>query len=429
MERSIGIGLLGAGTVGGTLISRLVGESEAIAMKTGLTFDVRRVGVRDVSRERPFTVSEGMLTDQLAEVINDPSVDLVVELMGGLDPAGDLVLAALEAGKPVISANKELVAARGPELIAAAERSGVPFLFEAAVGGAIPIIRPLSETLAGEKIDRVLGIVNGTTNFILTQMSEHGTTYLAALEEAKELGYAEPDPTADVSGADAAAKAAILASLAFGNWVGIDDVYHEGIEDVTAVDIEFAADFGYSVKLMAVCDRIGEGVNARVHPAMIPLDHPLASIRGATNAIFIEGPTIDSLLFSGPGAGGEPTATAVLGDMIDAARETLAGAQVAPRIRFSPGELVPFEDVATEWYVRLVVDDKPGVLAKVASGFGDAGVSIKSVWQEGSDEEAALIVVTHLASERSQREALESLRSIDEVIDIGSVIRVLGESV
>jgi len=429
MERSIGIGLLGAGTVGGTLISRLVGEPEAIAMKTGLTFDVRRVGVRDMSRDRPFPVSDGMLTDQLADVINDPSVDLVVELLGGLDPAGDLVLAALEAGKPVISANKELVAARGPELIAAAERSGVPFLFEAAVGGGIPIIRPLSETLAGEKIDRVLGIVNGTTNFILTQMSEHGTTYPAALKEAKEIGYAEPDPTADVSGADAAAKAAILASLAFGKWVGIDDVYHEGIEDVTAVDIEFAADFGYAVKLIAVCDRIGDGVNARVHPAMIPLDHPLASIRGATNAIFIEGPTIDSLLFSGPGAGGEPTATAVLGDMIDAARETLAGAQVAPRIRFSPGELVPFEDVATEWYVRLVVDDKPGVLAKVASGFGDAGVSIKSVWQEGSDEEAALIVVTHLASERSQREALESLRSIDEVMDIGSVIRVLGESV
>jgi len=429
VERSIGIGLLGAGTVGGTLVARLVGESEAIATKTGLTFDVRRVGVRDVSRERPFPVSDGLLTDQLDEVINDPSVDLVVELLGGLEPAGDLVLAALEAGKPVISANKELVAVRGPELIAAAERSGVPFLFEAAVGGAIPIIRPLSETLAGEKIDRVLGVVNGTTNYILTQMSEHGATYPAALMEAKELGIAEPDPTADVSGADAAAKAAILASLAFGNWVGIDDVFYEGIEDVTAVDIEFAADFGYAVKLIAVCDRIAEGVNARVHPAMIPLDHPLASIRGATNAIFIEGPTIDSLLFSGPGAGGDPTATAVLGDMIDAARETLAGAQVAPRIRFSPGELVPFEDVATEWYVRLVVDDKPGVLAKVASGFGDAGVSIKSVWQEGSDAEAALIVVTHLAPERSQRAALESLRSIKEVIDIGSVIRVLGESV
>jgi homoserine dehydrogenase len=417
MERSIGIGLLGAGTVGGTLVSRLIGESEAIASKTGLTFDVRRVGVRSLTRDRPFPVSDGLLTVDLADVINDPTVDLVVEVMGGLDPAGDLVLAALEAGKP------------GPELIAAAERSGVPFLFEAAVGGGIPIIRPLSETLAGEKIDRVLGIVNGTTNYILTQMSEHGTTYLAALEDAQQLGYAEPDPTADVSGADAAAKAAILASLAFGTWVGIEDVYHEGIEDITAVDMAFAADFGYAVKLIGVCDRIEDGVNARVHPAMIPLDHPLAAIRGATNAIFIEGPTIDSLLFSGPGAGGDPTATAVLGDMIDAARETLAGAQVAPRIRFSPGELVDFEDISTEWYVRLVVDDKPGVLAKIASGFGDAGVSIKSVWQEGGETEAALIVVTHSAPERSQREALDSLRTIDEVIDIGSVIRVLGESV
>ena len=426
MERSIGIGLLGAGTVGGTLVARLIGEADAIALKTGLTFDVRKIGVRDVARERPFPVTEGVLTDRLEEVVEDPSVDLVVEVMGGLDPAGDLILAALEAGKPVISANKELIAARGPELIAAAERSGVPFLFEAAVGGGIPIIRPLSETLAGEKIDRVLGIVNGTTNFILTQMSEHGTSYSAALDEAKALGFAEPDPTADLSGADAAAKAAILASLAFGTWVGIDDVYHEGIEAITAVDIGFAADFGYAVKLIGVCERVESGINTRVHPAMIPLEHPLASIRGATNAIFIEGPTIDSLLFAGPGAGGDPTATAVLGDMIDAARETLAGAQVAPRIRFSPGELVDFEEISTEWYVRLIVDDKPGVLAKIASGFGDAGVSIKSVRQEGGETEAALIVVTHPASERSQRAALDSLKSIDEVIDIGSVIRVLG---
>ncbi len=428
MERSIGIGLLGAGTVGGTLVARLIGESEAIAAKTGLTFDIRRVGVRSLDKERPFPATEGLLTTQLDEVISDPSVDLVVEVMGGLDPAGDLILAALEAGKPVISANKELIAARGPELIAAAERSGVPFLFEAAVGGGIPIIRPLSETLAGEKIDRVMGIVNGTTNFILTQMSEEGTTYLAALEEAKELGYAEPDPTADVSGADAAAKAAILGSLAFGTWIGIDDVYCEGIEGITAVDISFAAEFGYAVKLVGICERVESGINVRVHPAMIPFDHPLSGIRGATNAIFIEGPMIESLLFSGPGAGGGPTATAVLGDMIDAARETLAGAQVAPRIRFSPGEIVGFEDVVTEWYVRLVVDDKPGVLAKIASGFGDAGVSIKSVWQEGGETEAALIVVTHSAKESAQREALSSLRTIDEVIDIGSVIRVLGET-
>jgi homoserine dehydrogenase len=426
MERSIGIGLLGAGTVGGTLVSRLIVEADAIAAKTGLTFDVRKVGVRRLAAERSFPVTEGLLTDRLEEVIADPSIDLVVEVMGGLDPAGDLILAALEAGKPVVSANKELIAARGPELIAAAERSGVPFLFEAAVGGGIPIIRPLSETLAGEKIDKVLGIVNGTTNYILTEMSEQGTTYSDALVDAQELGYAEPDPTADVSGADAAAKVAILASLAFGTWVGIDDVYHEGIEDISPIDISFASDFGYAVKLIGVCERVESGINARVHPVMIPLEHPLAGIRGATNAIFIEGPTIESLLFAGPGAGGDPTATAVLGDMIDAARETLAGAQVAPRIRFSPGELVDFANVLTEWYVRLVVDDKPGVLAKIASVFGEADVSIKSVRQEGGESEAALIVVTYPAHERAQRAALESLETIDEVIDIGSVIRVLG---
>lgn len=426
MERSIGIGFLGAGTVGGTLIARLIGDADAVAAKTGLTFEVRKVGVRDLTRERGFPLVEGLLTDRLEDVIEDPTVDLVVEVMGGLEPAGDLILAALNAGKPVVSANKELIAARGPELIAAAERSGVPLLFEAAVGGGIPIIRPLSETLAGEKIDRVLGILNGTTNFILTEMSEQGATYLDALEQAKALGYAEPDPSADVSGQDAAAKVAILASLAFGTWIGIDDVYYEGIEEITALDISFAADFGYVVKLLGVCERTDKGVNARVHPAMIPLGHPLASIRGVTNAIFIEGPTIDALLFSGPGAGADPTATAVLGDMIDAARETLAGAQVTPRIRFSPSELADFRDILTEWYVRLVVADEPGVLARVATGFGDAGVSIRSVRQEGGGGEAALIVVTHPASERAQRAAIESLRAMNEVTEVACVIRVLG---
>ena len=427
MEKSIGIGLLGAGTVGGALVRRLVGESEAIALKTGLTFDVRKIGVSRLDRERDFVVTEGLLTVDPFEVVNDPTVDIVVEVMGGKDPAGDLILAALEARKPVISANKELIAARGPELIAAAERAGVPFLFEAAVGGGIPIIRPLSETLAGETLDRVLGIVNGTTNYILTEMEE-GATYLTALEQATALGYAEPDPTADVSGADAAAKAVILASLAFGTWVDIADVYTEGIEDLTAVDISFAAEFGYVVKLIAVCERTDAGVNARVHPTMVPRDHPLASIRGATNAVFIEGAAIGSLLFSGPGAGGDPTATAVLGDVIDAARETLAGAQVAPRIRFSPGETVPFTDIPTRWYVRLQVDDQPGVLAKIAAGFGNEDVSIRSVWQEGVDDEAALIVVTHQAPESAQRAALETLTAIPEVIEVASVIRVLGPS-
>jgi homoserine dehydrogenase len=427
MKNSIGIGLLGAGTVGGALVRRLVGESDAIALKTGLTFDVRRIGVSRLNAERDFAITEGLLTDDPFEVVNDPTVDLVVEVMGGKVPAGDLILAALEAGKPVVSANKELIAARGPELIAAAERAGVPFLFEAAVGGGIPIIRPLSETLAGETLDRVLGIVNGTTNYILTEM-ESGATYLTALEQATDLGYAEPDPTADVSGADAAAKAAILASLAFGTWMDPADVYTEGIEGLSTVDMSFAAELGYVVKLVAVCERKDAGVNARVHPAMVPKDHPLASIRGATNAVFIEGAAIDSLLFSGPGAGGDPTATAVLGDVIDAARETLAGAQVAPRIRFSPGEIVPFNDIPTRWYVRLQVDDQPGVLAKIASGFGDEEVSIRSVWQEGVDEEAALIVVTHQAPESAQRAALATLTAIPEVIEVASIIRVLGAS-
>ena len=427
MERSIGIGILGAGTVGSALVRRLVGESAEIAAKTGLTFDVRKIGVNRLDRERSFEVTEGLLTDQPFEVVNDPTVALVVEVMGGKSPAGDLILAALEAGKPVVTANKELIASRGPELIAAAERSGVPLLFEAAVGGGIPIIRPLSETLAGERLDRVLGIVNGTTNFILSQMDEEGASYAAALAQAQDLGYAETDPTADVSGADAAAKAAILASLAFGTWIDVGDVYTEGIESLSAVDMSFAAEFGYVVKLIAVCERTSAGVSARVHPAMVPLDHPLASIRGAMNAVFIEGASIDSLLFAGPGAGGEPTATAVLGDVIDAARETLAGAQVAPRIRFGTSDILPFTDVETRWYVRLQVNDQPGVLAQIASGFGDANVSIRSVWQEGVDDEAALIVVTHKALESAQRAAVASLQKIPEVIEVASTIRVLGD--
>lgn len=428
MERTIGIGLLGAGTVGGTLVRRLVGESEAIAAKTGLRFDVRRIGVRDAGRERDFPVTEGLLTEEPFSVVAEPAVDLVVEVMGGQDPAGDLVLAAIEAGKPVVTANKELIAARGPELIAAAETAGVPLLFEAAVGGGIPIIRPLSETLAGESIDRVVGIVNGTTNYILTEMAERGSGYDEALSEAQALGYAEPDPTADVTGADAASKAAILASLAFGTWVSPSDVFREGIEVIDTLDMRFAAEFGYVVKLVAVCERTSVGVNARVHPAMVPSDHPLASIRGATNAVFIEGPSIDSLLFAGPGAGGEPTATAVLGDVIDAARETLAGAQVAPRIRMSRGDLVPFDRVATARFVRLLVDDRPGALAKIASAFGDAGVSIRSVWQEGSHDEAALVIVTHRAPEAQQSAAVEAVGRLDDVIEVVSVVRVLGDS-
>jgi homoserine dehydrogenase len=420
---TVGIGILGAGTVGGTLIRRLVDDHAAISAKTGLDLRVCRVAVRDPAKRRAFQLGGELLTADPMDVVGDPDVGLVVEVMGGREPAGDLVMAALEAGKPVVTANKELVASRGTELISAAERSGVPLLFEAAVGGGIPIIRPLAETLAGETIERVAGIVNGTTNYILTRMAA-GDDYGEALAEAQELGYAEPDPTADVSGADAAAKAAILASLAFGTWVGLEQVPHEGIDALDRVDIEFARFLGYEVKMLAIASRTSVGISARVYPAMIPVEHPLAAIRGATNAIFITGPSIDELLFAGPGAGGEPTATAVLGDVIDAAREILAGAQVAPRIRFSPGELADFGDVATKWYVRIVVEDQPGVLAQIAAAFGEADVSIKSMWQEGEGDGATLLIITHRAAEKRQRRAVESIRHLEVVRSVAAVLRV-----
>lgn len=420
----VGIGILGGGTVGGSLLKYLIDENAAIVAKTGLELEVRRVAVRSLDKPRVFVVPPDILTNRPEQVVDDPAVQLVVEVMGGLDPAGDLVMRALQAGKPVVTANKELVAARGSELIRRAEEKGVSLLFEAAVGGGIPIIRPLSESLAGEKVTRVLGIVNGTTNYILTRMSEEGLDFAAALEEAQLLGFAEADPTADVSGADAASKAAILASLAFGTWVASESVYREGIERLAPIDLRFAADLGYVPKLLAVGEETPDGVSARVHPALVPVDHPLASVRGAHNAVFIEGPQVGELLFMGPGAGGDPTATSVLGDIIDAARELLAGAQVAPRIRFAPGRLKDFNDVATKWYFRLEVADAPGVLAQIAGVFGDADVSIKSVWQEGRGEEATLLLITHDAAEANQRAAVAALRELEVVTEVAATIRV-----
>ena len=424
---TVGIGVLGAGTVGGTLVRRLVEDRAAIEAKAGLDLEVRRVAVRDPDRPRPFVLPPGVLTDRPEQVVADPAVDLVVEVMGGRQPAGELVLQALRAGKPVVTANKELIAAEGRGLIEAAAASGVSLLFEAAVGGGIPIIRPLSETLAGEPLTRVLGIVNGTTNYILTRMAEEGTGYAEALRAAQELGYAEADPSADVGGGDAAAKAAILASLAFGTWVGGDRVYREGIDGLDATDFRFAHRLGYVVKLLAIAEKFPAGVSTRVHPALIRTDHPLASIRGATNAVFVSGPSIGELLFAGPGAGGAPTATAVLGDVIDAARELLAEAQVAPRIRFAPGEILDFAAVETKWYLRLKVLDRPGVLASIAAVFGEAGVSIKSVWQEGTGDLADLLMVTHAAPEGRQRAAVEGLRGLEVVREVAAVIRVESE--
>jgi len=423
---AIGIGIAGAGTVGGSLVRRLVEERAVVTAKTGLDLEVRRIAVRDISKARPSIPSE-LITDDVMSLVSDPQVALVVEVMGGLEPAGTLVMAALEIGKPVVTANKELIATRGPQLFAAAAETGVPLLFEAAVGGGIPIIRPLTETLAGEQVDRVLGIVNGTTNYILTSMADDGVGYEEALAAAQRLGYAEPDPTADVSGADAAAKAAILAGLAFGTWVAPDRLHAEGITEITDTDFKAAEQLGFAIRLLAVAERRPDGVSVRVHPVMLPTEHPLASIRGATNAIYIEGSSVGELLFAGPGAGGEPTATAVLGDVIDAAREHLSGSQVAPAIRVEPGEVVDFGKVDTQWYIRLDVIDSPGVLSQIAAAFGDAGVSILSVRQEGRGDRATLLLVTHTAAEAAQRVAVETLRSLDVVDTVASVIRVESE--
>lgn len=421
---SIGVGIIGGGTVGGTLARKLIEDRQVIASKSGVDLELVKVAVRDVTKTRPFPV-ELLVTDPM-EVVSDPDVRLVVELMGGLDPARHYVMAALEAGKPVVTANKALVAADGPALFAAAARSGVSLLFEAAVGGGIPLIRPLSESLAGERIDRVLGIVNGTTNFILTEMASEGRDYADALAEAQRLGYAEADPTADVGGHDAAAKAAILAGLAFGVWVGSDRVHREGIEGLDTRDFHFARQFGFGVKLLAVAENTAGGVAVRVHPSLVPLDHPLAGVKGAHNAVFIQGPSVGELFFTGPGAGGDPTATAVLGDVIDAARELLAGTQVAPRILFGDGSVLAFDQVPTQWYSRLEVVDSPGVLAKVAGAFGEADVSIKQVWQEGRGDDATLLLITHEAAEVSQRRAVELVAALDVVKQVSATIRVVG---
>ena len=326
----------------------------------------------------------------------------------------------------MVTANKELVAADGPELFAEAASHGVSLLFEAAVGGGIPLIRPLSESLAGERLTRVLGIVNGTTNFILSAMESQGRDYEDVLAEAQRLGYAEADPTADVGGGDAAAKSAILAGLAFGVWVGGDRVYREGITAVRSEDIAFGKSLGYCIKLLGVAEDTDKGVAVRVHPAMVPLEHPLSSVRGAHNAVFVEGPALGELLFMGPGAGGDPTATAVLGDVIDAARELLAGTQVVPRIQFGEGRIADFADVVSQWYVRLEVFDAPGVLAQIAGVLGDHDVSIRSVWQEGRGGAATLILVTHEAVEANQRAAVDAIGDLDVVKQVAATIRVIG---
>ena len=326
-DRTVGIGLLGCGTVGAAVIRLLHEHADDIELRAGCRVEVRRVFVRDIDRDRDVPLPREAFTTDPAEVIESPDVDVVCELVGGIDPAREFLLRAFSAGKPVVTANKELVASAGKELFEAADAGGHDLFFEAAVAGGIPLIRPLKESLAGERVTRMLGIVNGTTNYILTQMSGHGWSFDEAMSEAQRLGYAEADPSADVEGADAAAKCAILASIAFNSRVVAGDVYREGIANITAQDIADATRMGYVVKLLAIAELDEGEISARVHPAMIPASHPLASVRDAFNAVFIEGAKVGQLMFYGPGAGGDPTAVAVVGDLVSAARNFLTGSR------------------------------------------------------------------------------------------------------
>ena len=425
-KKVIRVGILGFGNVGGALVGLIAENGETIATRAGVALRVDRVAVRNVSKDRPVALAEGVLTADAAAVVADPDIDVIVEVIGGIEPARSLILAALAQGKPVITANKELLANVGTELFEAAERAGVDLLFEASVAGGIPLIRPLRESLAGEKIRRVTGIVNGTTNFILTRMSEEKSSFADALAEAQSLGYAERDPTADVEGFDAAAKAAILASIAFGAKVVAGDVYREGIAQITAADIAAAADLGYVVKLLAVAEDLDGSIAVRVHPAMIPSHHPLASVRGSFNAVFVEGAAVGELMLYGRGAGGGPTAVAVLGDLVDAAKNLRSGARGATFGMLERIPIHPIDEVESQFYVTVDVADRPGVLAAIAGVFGKFDVSIQSMQQQGRGDEAHLIFVTHLAREADLRATMHEVGELEHVEQVGSVLRVVG---
>lgn len=435
------VGVLGCGNVGSAFVTLVDSGAAAISGRTGIDLEVTHIAVRDLGRDRPgidrVRFEKRVTADPFA-VVTDPAVDIVVELIGGIEPARSLILAALASKKPVISGNKELLAASARELTAAAESAGVDLLFEASVAGAIPLVRLLRDSLAGEHIVRITGIVNGTTNYMLTRMSDEGLGYSEALAEAQSLGYAEADPTADVEGDDAAAKAAILAGIAFDADVRASDVYREGIVGIEARDIAFARRLGYEVKLLAVAERadaFGEDADSssnrapcvavRVHPAMVPRDHPLAAVRGSFNAVFVEGDAAGELMVYGRGAGGRPTASAVLGDVIDAAHHLREKSRGRPARRQIP-DLRSIAELRSQYYLTLDVADRPGVLGAVASVFGDHHVSIRSMEQTGLDREARLVFITHTALEADVSATLQALSGLHSVERIGSVLRVIG---
>jgi homoserine dehydrogenase len=434
------VALLGCGVVGTEVARLLTQHCDELAHRVGQPLELAGIAVRRLGRARDLDVDPDLFTTDAPDLVK--SADIVVEVIGGIEPARTLILEAMANGAGVVTANKALLAEDGPTLYAAAAQHGVDLYYEAAVAGAIPLLRPLRESLAGDRVRKVLGIVNGTTNYVLDKMDSTGMGFAEAVAQAQALGYAEADPTADVEGFDAAAKAAILASLAFHTRVSAADVHREGITEVTAADVASARAMNAVVKLLAICERTvdsagAEGVSVRVHPAMIPLSHPLAGVREAFNAVFVEAEAAGELMFYGRGAGGQPTASAVLGDVISVARNRVARGRGPGESAYADLPVRPMGEVLTRYHISLDVADRPGVLAQVAAAFAEQGVSIETVRQqqlpprEGSstgEGRAALVVVTHTAPDAALAATVETLAGLDVVEAVESVMRVEGES-
>lgn len=423
-QQTIKIGLLGLGTVGSGVYKIIERQKEEMVKKTGARLEIAGILVHNLNKVRDG-VDTSLLTDRWEDIINNDEISIVIEVMGGIEPAKTMILEALNSGKNVVTANKDLVAEYGRELLDAAENNGVDFLFEAAVAGGIPIIRPLKQCLAANEMDEVIGIVNGTTNYILTKMFEEGMDFDEALAKATELGYAEADPTADIEGLDAGRKVAIMASIAFHSRVTFSDVYTEGITKISARDINYAKEFGNVIKLLGVAHNTEDGIEVSVHPMMIPQEHPLASVRDSFNAVFVHGDAVDDVMFYGRGAGEFPTASAIMGDVIDVVRDIQY--HCTGRISctcYRETKVKEFREVKNKFFLRMQVDNKPGVLAAIASVFGVHQVSISKVIQKIiTDGVAELVIVTEAVKEYHMEDALEHLKDMETTREISSVIR------
>ena len=425
----IKVGLLGLGTVGTGVAKVLINNQDTIAKKVGKPVELVKVLERNTKKQYSITLPDGVLTDKPEDVLDNPEIDIIVEVIGGIEAAKDFITRALKNGKHVVTANKDLLAIHGKDLFEIAQSKKGDLFFEASVAGGIPIIRPLKECLAGNKLEQVMGIINGTTNYILTKMTQEGSDFNEVLKEAQDLGYAEADPTADIEGHDAARKIAILASVAFNTRVTFSDVYVEGITKITAADIQYAKDLGFVIKLLGIANYINGQVEVRVHPVFIPKHHPLASVNDVFNAIFLKGDAIGEAMFYGRGAGEMPTASAILGDIIDAARNIEYG--ITGRISctcFEERPIINIGEIQSEYYLRLKVVDKPKVLASIAGVLGDYDVSIASVVQKstGKNGKAEIVLITHKVNEHSLRNALQIIKSMPILDTISSIIRVEG---